>query len=126
MERGSIRRELYIEASPEIVFDVISNPEHVAQWWADEADYVPVPGSTGRVTFDDHGRGGRTEAFTIVDARPPRTFAFRWTQPAGQEATEGNSLLVTFELTPSGSGTRPSTEVRRREPYLVRLAWGAT
>ena len=43
--------------------------------------------------------------FTVVDARPPRTFSFRWTHPADEVAAEGNSLLVTFDLTPSGGGT---------------------
>ena len=36
---------------------------------------------------------------------PPRTFSFRWTHPADEVAAVGNSLLVTFDLTPSGSGT---------------------
>ena len=29
MEFGTIEREVYVEASPEIVFDVVSSPEHV-------------------------------------------------------------------------------------------------
>jgi hypothetical protein len=37
--------------------------------------------------------------------RPPRTFSFRWTHPADEPAVAGNSLFVTFDLTPSGSGT---------------------
>ena len=44
MEFGRIDRELYIDASPEIVFDVVSNPKHVSQWWPDEATYEAVPG----------------------------------------------------------------------------------
>ena len=43
MEHGTIERELHIDASPEVVFDVVSNPEHVRQWWPDEAEYPPVP-----------------------------------------------------------------------------------
>jgi len=100
MEYGSIQRELYIEASPEIVFEVVSRPEHVAQWWADEADFSPTPGSEGRIAFGDHG-----ESFTVVEARPPHRFVFRWTHPAGTAATGTNSFLVTLELTPSGRGT---------------------
>jgi hypothetical protein len=42
---------------------------------------------------------------TVVTAEPPRVFTFRWTHPAGEEAVDGNSLLVTFELVPSGAGT---------------------
>jgi uncharacterized protein YndB with AHSA1/START domain len=101
MEIGSIERELYIEASPEVVFEVVSDPKHVSRWWPDEAHYEPVPGSTGEISFG----GTKVEAFTVVEVQPPRTFSFRWTHPAGEAATPGNSLFVTFELTPSGAGT---------------------
>ena len=105
MEFGSIEREIYIEASPETVFEVVSSPGHLKQWWPDDAQYEPVPGSAGHIVFGDCDAGGTTVPFTVVDARPPRTFSFRWTHPAGQPAAEGNSLLVTFDLTPSGRGT---------------------
>jgi uncharacterized protein YndB with AHSA1/START domain len=97
MEFGSIDRELYIDAAPEIVFDVVSNPKHVSQWWPDEATYEAVPGSTGQVAFGD-----KRENLMVIEVEPPRTFSFRWTHPAGEPA---NSLLVTFDLVPSGAGT---------------------
>jgi uncharacterized protein YndB with AHSA1/START domain len=100
MEFGSIQRELYIEASPEIVFDVVSRPEHVAEWWSDEASFTLVPGENGHLGFGPH-----VESFTVVDAEPPRRFSFRWTHPAGQVADAANSFLVTFELTAAGAGT---------------------
>lgn len=104
MEFGSIQREIFVEASPEIVFDVVSRPEHVQQWWPDEARFEPTPGSVGDIVFGDRGTG-HVATFTVIDVRPPRTFAFRWTHPADESAAEGNSLLVTFDLAPSGSGT---------------------
>jgi uncharacterized protein YndB with AHSA1/START domain len=100
MEFGSIEREIYVEAAPETVFDVVSSPEHITQWWPDDARYERSPGSTGEISFGAHAVG-----FTVVDVQPPKTFSFRWTQPPGVPATEGNSLLVTFDLTPSGAGT---------------------
>lgn len=105
MEFGSIEREVYVEATPEIVFEVVSNPKHMRHWWPDEARYEPTPGSAGEITFGDPDAGGSAVAFTVVDVSPPRTFSFRWTHPADEVAREGNSLLVTFDLTPSGSGT---------------------
>jgi len=42
MEFGTIEREIYIEATPEVVFDVVSNPHHVKQWWPDDARYEPI------------------------------------------------------------------------------------
>ncbi|MFC4071672.1 SRPBCC family protein [Actinoplanes subglobosus] len=100
MEYAGIEREIYVDASPEIVFEVVSRPEHVKQWWPDEADYPLTPGEAGRISFGD-----KVETFTVVDVRPPRSFAFRWTHPAGEAAVAGNSFLVTFDLTPKGDGT---------------------
>jgi uncharacterized protein YndB with AHSA1/START domain len=105
MEFGTIEREIYVEASPEIVFEVVSSPDHLRQWWPDDARYDPTPGSTGEIVFGDRDADVAVVSFTVVEARPPRTFSFRWTHPAGEVAVDGNSLLVTFDLTPSGGGT---------------------
>lgn len=120
-ELGEIRRELYIDASPDIVFDVISKPEHVAEWWPDEADYAAEPGSTGSITFGDRGNGVKTVGFTVLDVDPPRSFSFRWTQPIDDQAEQGNSMLVTFELIPTGEGTT----VRFVETGFRELGWDA-
>ena len=118
MELGTIERELYIEAAPEIVFQVVSDPAHVKQWWPDEAHYETVVGSAGEILFAD-GSGGKVEALTVVDVEPPRRFSFRWTHPAGEGAAEGNSLLVTFELVAQGEGTL----VRFRETGFRERGW---
>ncbi len=106
MELGTIEREVYVDAPPETVFDVVSSPEHVKQWWSDDARYEPTPGSSGELTFGDPASAdGRVMRFQVLEVQPPRRFSFRWTHPDGAVAAEGNSLLVTFELTPSGAGT---------------------
>lgn len=105
-EFGSIHRELHIDASPEVVFEVISRPEHVRTWWPDEFDIEPTPGATGRIVFGDaESPDAHIEALTVVEVDPPHRYSFRWTQPIGEPATASNSLLVTFELTPEGAGT---------------------
>jgi uncharacterized protein YndB with AHSA1/START domain len=105
MEHGTIEREVYVEATPEIVFEVVSSPDHLKGWWPDEARYEPTPGSAGEIVFGDPQAGGKVVQFSVVDVRPPRTFSFRWTHGPDEIAAEGNSLLVTFDLTASGSGT---------------------
>ncbi|WP_405888006.1 SRPBCC family protein [Streptomyces longwoodensis] len=105
MEHGSISREIRIEATPEVVYDVVSRPEHLREWWPDEAELATsTPGSTGTVRFG-HGPQAKTEVLTVVEADPPRRFAFRWVADDGESAAPGNSLLVTFELVPAGTGT---------------------
>ena len=105
MEHGTIERALHIDASPEVVFDVVSSPEHLRGWWPDEAEYPAVPGGEGRIGFGDGSDGTTWAQFTVVDAIPYRLFSFRWTHDEGQTAAVGNSFLVVFELEPSGEGT---------------------
>jgi uncharacterized protein YndB with AHSA1/START domain len=121
MEFGSIEREIHIDASPEIVFEVVSSPEHLREWWPDDARYEPIPGSAGEIVFGDPGADGKVASFTVVDVRPPRTFSFRWTHPAGEAAGEHNSLLVTFELASSRGGTL----LRMTETGFRQRGWEA-
>lgn len=106
MEYGSIEREVHIEAPPEVVYEVISTPEHLRKWWPDEAELEPVPGATGIVSFGDRStREAKVVPLTVLEADPSRRFSFRWAYNEGEAATSANSLLVTFELVPSGAGT---------------------
>jgi len=106
MEYASIERKIHIDAPPEVVYEVVSRPEHIREWWDAESDVPATPGATGELVWSD-GDDPRAHvvSMTVVVAEPPRVFTFRWTQPAGEAAVDGNSLLVTFELVPSGSGT---------------------
>jgi uncharacterized protein YndB with AHSA1/START domain len=106
VEYASIEREIHVDAPPQVVFEVISQPEHIRDWWYAETDVQPVPGATGELVWAD-GLDPRAhvEPMTVVVADPPRRFTFRWTHPAGEDAVDGNSLLVDFELVPSGEGT---------------------
>ena len=101
MEYGSIEREIHVEATPEVVYEVISTPEHLRGWWPDEAELDPVPGGAGVISFGE----AKVVPLTVMEADPPRRFSFRWAYEHGEAATSANSLLVTFELIPSGAGT---------------------
>ena len=121
MEQYSvIEREIQIEATPEVVYRVISTPEHLCEWWPDEAELEPVPGGTGTVTFGEPGTPeAKVVALTVVDADPPRRFSFRWVYDEGVTPSPNTSLLVTFDLAPSGTGTL----LRFRETGFADRAW---
>lgn len=105
MEYGTINRELHIDARPEVVYEVISSADHLREWWPDDAGLDPVVGGAGWVTFGDPtSPDAKSEVLTVVEADPPRRFAFRWVYE-GTSPSETNSLLVTFELSPDGDGT---------------------
>ncbi|NDL59883.1 SRPBCC domain-containing protein [Phytoactinopolyspora mesophila] len=106
MEYGSIERQIHVEATPEVVYEVVSTAEHLREWWPDEAAFESVPGATGSISFGDRSSPeAHVEQFTVMEADPPRRFSFRWVYDEGEAATPANSLLVTFELIPSEGGT---------------------
>jgi uncharacterized protein YndB with AHSA1/START domain len=122
MEYGSIARTIQIDASPEVVFEVISSPEHVREWWSDEAALDPAAGGVGELVFGDRStEHAQVVSLTVVEAEPPRLFSFRWVYPDGEAATSTNSLLVRFELVPSGAGT----ELRFTETGFREIGWEA-
>lgn len=119
-ELGSIERELYIDASPDVVYQVISDPGHITQWWPDGASYEARTGSDGSISFGDPS-DGKLIGLSVVEAQPPTTFTSRWTHDPGEAARPGNSLLVTLELEASGTGT----VVKVRETGFREMGWEA-
>ena len=106
MDYGKLEREIGIDASPATVFEVITSPEHLKAWWPDEAEIEPTPGAIGELVFGDRSSGeAQIPQITVVEAEPPRLFSFRWVYPEGEVAHEGNSLLVTFEVSARGEGS---------------------
>jgi uncharacterized protein YndB with AHSA1/START domain len=127
VEHGSIEQAIYIEASPEVVYEVVSRPEHLEGWYVATAEYETVPGSSGRLAFGD--KEHRLEVpLTVVEAVPCVRFSFLWMAPpapellpVGTALTPENALLVTFDLTPEGSGTR----LKVTEAGMRELGWEA-
>lgn len=117
-ELGAIEREIRIDASPEVVFDVVSSPQHLREWWPDEAEFPVVPGGEGRIGF-----GASWVQFTVVDAVPPKHFSFRWTHDEGETAAPGNSYLVVFELEPIGTPVGTGTLLRMTETGFRERGW---
>lgn len=116
LEFGSIEREIHVDAPPEVVFEVVSSPEHISEWWTDDASFELRPGAVGEFVWGD-----RVDvlAMQVVAADPPRLFSFRWCYPDGKVDDSVNSMLVTFELTPAGGGTR----IRMVETGFREMGW---
>jgi uncharacterized protein YndB with AHSA1/START domain len=82
-----IQRDVMISAPPEVVWEVVTEPEHVKEWFADAA-FEARAGTTGTISGHE---------IRIEEVEPPRRFSFRW-----------NALLVEFTLTAEEGGTRLS------------------
>lgn len=122
MEYGSIQREIHVEASPEIVYAVITEPQHISEWWnGAQTDVVATPGFTGEIAWGRGTDDPHVEQLTVVDADPPRLFSFRWVAEGAPVPSATNSLLVAFELTRTQTGTL----VRITESGFREKGWDA-
>jgi uncharacterized protein YndB with AHSA1/START domain len=97
MEALTIEREVLIEASAEVVWRTVTEPDQMSQWFADRVELVVEPGAHGYMGFGD--QGGPVVVDTVD---PPTRFSFRWNHPRGEEPVVGNSMLVEFTLIPEG------------------------
>ena len=97
-----IERDIVIDAPVDIVWAVVTQPEHIKGWFSDAVELDLRPGGQALLRWDGrepvHGRVERVE--------PPHLFSFRWVVEPGVEVAEGNSTLVEFRLSEEGGGTR--------------------
>jgi uncharacterized protein YndB with AHSA1/START domain len=111
----SVSREMVIDAPPDVVWAIVTEPRHVARWFSDEAQIDLRPGGAMLLTWHRHGTyRGRVEA-----VEPPHTFAFRWVRRENVDPVEGTSTLVEITLAAEGSRTR----IRIVETGFSRLKW---
>jgi uncharacterized protein YndB with AHSA1/START domain len=97
-----IEREILIDAPLEVVWAVITQPDHVGGWFSDVAEIDLRAGGKLTLAWEgDHTEQGRVEK---VD--PPHFFSFRWIRGSATEVRGGNSTLVEFSLSAEGEGTR--------------------
>ncbi|MGP4062947.1 SRPBCC domain-containing protein [Halobacillus sp. H74] len=100
MDSDQIKREIFINAPIQTVWELISQPA----WWVGDApgpDKVQVDGS--RVTADT--KYGQFPVL-IEQSEPPNYLACRWASSfPGEEPKEENSTLVEFKLTSKDGGT---------------------
>jgi uncharacterized protein YndB with AHSA1/START domain len=118
MEHGSIERDIHVDASPEVVFEVISRPEHMREWWPDDARFEPVAGAPGELVWRDAKTGETTTvALAVVEVDPPKRFSFQWC--FADPDRSGPALLVTFDLVPTSTGTR----IQMSETGFREMGW---
>ena len=110
----TIEREIVIGAPPSVVWSIVTEAQHLAGWFSDEAEIDLRSGGRMLLTWRDHGTyEGRVET---VDR--PRLFAFRWQTREG-DFTETNSTLVVMTLEAEENGTR----LRIVESGFATLPW---
>ena len=117
MTYETITREIVIDAPPEVVWPIVTEPSHMAGWFSDEVALDLHPGGAMLLTWHGHG----TYRARVETVEPPRTFAFRWLLREGSDPAEGASTLVVMTLLPEGDGTT----LRVTESGFAELPWPA-
>jgi uncharacterized protein YndB with AHSA1/START domain len=102
-----IERDMLIDAPVEVVWSVLTEPEHISAWFSDAVEVDVRPGGLGTFTWIHNDAPHRvTVALRIERIDRPRFFSFRWNFPEGEEPTDRNAPLVEFTLQPEGEQTR--------------------
>lgn len=116
-----IEREIVIDAPADVVWRTITEPEQIAQWFADRVELELRAGGNGTLVFQSRATAQTVSASLVVDAVDrPRRFSFRWGHHDGEAPTPENSVLVEFTLTPEGDDR---TRLRVVETGLDVVAW---
>jgi uncharacterized protein YndB with AHSA1/START domain len=134
VEQHAIERELEIAATPETVWELLTDPHEVTRWMGQRATFDLRSGGEYRVEVIP----GHTARGEFVEIDPPNRLVFTWGWEGGANVVAPGSTTVEFELARHGDGTRlrfrhldlPSAEsvtshTHGWELYLDRLARAA-
>jgi uncharacterized protein YndB with AHSA1/START domain len=92
----TIEREIFINAPLERVWEIVTTPEHMGQWFGDAG--ASRSGNVITMAWEEHGEAG----LEVVREEPPNTFAYRW----DANVKEAGRTLVEFTLSADDEGTR--------------------
>ena len=95
----AVRREIEVEAAPADVWNALTRPELLEQWFEAEVELDPRPGGTGRFA----GVDGEHRLARVDDVDEGRRLAFTWWPDDGSHEPASR---VEFVLTPTQGGTR--------------------
>jgi uncharacterized protein YndB with AHSA1/START domain len=106
MAPDQIERETVIAAPVERVWSLLTQAEHVGQWFGDAGAEIDLrPGGAMVLRWAEHG----TVHARVVDVEPHQRFSYRWaasTEQGDAELGAANSTLVEFTLAAADDGTR--------------------
>ena len=118
MPADRIERVIEIDAPIDVVWTVITEPEHINRWFTDSAELDLRAGGEGRFAWDLKGSRQNVVNLRVERLDPPHFFSFRWDYPDGDDPTETNAPLVEFSLEARGGSTR----LRLVESGLEKIA----
>jgi uncharacterized protein YndB with AHSA1/START domain len=95
----AVEREITVPVDPERAWRMVTEPEHLEQWFADRVELDHIPGSPVRVVSDD----GAERHGVVEEVDAPRRLRFVWYAPP-----DGPPSSVEIEVVPDQGGSRIS------------------
>jgi uncharacterized protein YndB with AHSA1/START domain len=92
----SLEKELFIKATPERVFQALTEKEDLERWFVKKAEVDLRPGGAIRLEWAPDA----VEIGKILVLEPPHRLSYTW------EALEPSPTTITLELTAENDGTR--------------------
>jgi uncharacterized protein YndB with AHSA1/START domain len=101
-ESISVEREIAIAASPETIWELLTQEDEAVKWMGQSASFDLRPGGTYRVEVIP----GNTARGEFVEIDPPRRLVYTWGwEPGSQSNVAAGSSTIEFELTAHEGGT---------------------
>ena len=88
-------REIVFDAPPDEVWEALTDPERLEEWFANDVDFDLDRGGVFR------WQDGEVRHAVVEEVEPERRLAIRWWDPSSPEESQ-----VTFTLDETGEGTR--------------------
>jgi uncharacterized protein YndB with AHSA1/START domain len=100
-EAFTVARTLHIPVPRPEVWEAISRPERIAEWFSDTAtiDELAV-GTTGTLGWTEYGEF----ALAVTAVVPGSVLEYRWARDAGEPLRDDNSTAVRFTLADAADG----------------------
>ena len=102
METLAVERSVLIDVAPQVVWEAITDPKHLEQWYAPGCPWE-IPALQAGATIKFHNTETDIQLATIEVLEPLREFTLRWQL---DPMHPGLTLLNRFSLEPENDGTR--------------------
>jgi uncharacterized protein YndB with AHSA1/START domain len=117
----TVVRKRTVQAEPDRVWGIVSDPEHLPRWWPGVARVEDAQAEVWTKVFTSpRGRSLRAD-FTRVEADPPRRLVWRQEiehSPFERFMTES---LTTLELVPEAGATQVSIRIAQKLRGMARF-----
>jgi uncharacterized protein YndB with AHSA1/START domain len=111
-----VTRELVVEAPAEEVWEALTDPDRLEEWFANEVELDAEPGGEGTFRWDN----GEVRRAVVEEVETGRRLSFRWRD----EVEHGGESRVVFTLTDVPEGTRLVVTEVPEGPTACAGEWG--